>query len=234
MTKEISSMCPTKPEHVGMEPAGPAITRVDAARCSPSIFVDDDGNGDYDNDVAGDLEYNKDSWQSLLLKENKAVVGGGGSGSFNGHFRSILIAASYVACLVVASYALGIKLGSVIRSSGLNDARDDAKYIADGENSTSIAKGMSTIDSSLMTFLAESSTLRARVVDLIIDDLTVPNGVCTERSDRFENAMEAMHLLETDGESIPMEGYPFLFVGSIGENKYSVLFIHFTFVKQLT
>jgi hypothetical protein len=76
---------------------------------------------------------------------------------------------------------------------------------------------MSTIELSLIPFLAESSFIRVKVIDLIVNEYTVPNGVDTARFDRFDNAMEAMQLLEMDGEPIQVEGYPYLFVGLIGE-----------------
>jgi hypothetical protein len=182
-----------------------------------SVAADNIENNNCDETGVGDLECNKDAWQALMKDE--AGEGGGCRGKHKA--RYILLVVFSVTCSVVASYALGIMLGAVIRSLTLNGAQDDA-YTADNDKLTSSllvidTSGMSTIELSLIPFLAESSFIRGKVIDLIIKEYTVPNGVDTARFDRFDNAMEAMQLLETDGEPIQVEGYPYLFVGSIGE-----------------
>ncbi len=55
----------------------------------------------------------------------------------------------------------------------------------------------------------------------------MPNGVDKARFNRFASAIEAMQLLETDREPIQVEGYMYLFIGSIGElsiHLYSIVF----------
>ena len=232
------------PERVELEPTGMPTTRGDhragvqlhhrrsglkanqegvessrsVAHCPSSVAADDIGNNNCDENGVGYLECNKDAWQALM-KEDEADEGGGCRGKHK--VRYILLVVFSVICSVVASYALGIMLGAVIRSLSLNGAQDDA-YTADNDKLTSSllvidTSGMSTIELSLIPFLAESSFIRDKVIDLIVNEYTVPNGVDTARFDRFDNAMEAMQLLEMDGEPIQVEGYPYLFVGSIGE-----------------
>lgn len=243
MVTQVKIMC-GNPERVELEPTGMPTTRGDhragvqlhhrrsglkanqegvessrsVAHCPSSVAADDIGNNSCDETGVGDLECNKDAWQALM-KEDEADEGGGCRGKHKA--RYILLVVFSVTCSVVASYALGIMLGAVIRSLTLNGAQDDA-YTADNDKLTSSllvidTSGMSTIELSLIPFLAESSFIRDKVIDLIVNEYTVPNGVDTARFDRFDNAMEAMQLLEMDGEPIQVEGYPYLFVGSIGE-----------------
>ena len=187
------------------------------AHCPSLVVAEDDENINCDK-IGVSLECNEDEWQSLM-KEDKAGEGGRGGGKQNA--RSILLAVFSVTCFVIASYALGIMLGTVIHSLMLNCAQDDA-YTADNDKPPSLLLvidkgGMSKIDLSLIPFLAESSFIRDKVIDLLVNEYTVPNGVDTARFDRFQTAMETMQLLETDGEPIQVEGYLYLFVGSIGE-----------------
>ena len=232
------------PESVELEPIGATTTRGDhragvqlhhrrsglkfnqkgvelprsVAHLPSLVATDVNQNNNCDETGVGDLECNEDAWQSLL-KEDEAGEGGGCRGKHNA--RSILLVVFSVICSVIASYELGIMLGAVIRSLTLNGAQDGA-YTADNDKLASSllvidTAGMSKIELSLMPFLAESSFIRDKVIDLIVNEYIVPNGVDTARFDRFDNAMKAMQLLETDGEPIQVEGYPYLFVGSIGE-----------------
>jgi hypothetical protein len=156
---------------------------------------------------------------AITQKEDEAVEGDGGRSKCNA--RSILLAVFSVACLVLASYALGTMLGAVIRSLMLNGAQDDAYTANNNKSASSLlvidTAGMLRINLSLIPFLAESSFIQNKVVNLIVNKYTVPNGVDKARFDRFANAMEVMQLLEMDGKPIQVEGYMYLFVGSIGE-----------------
>lgn len=71
-------------------------------------------------------------------------------------------------------------------------------------------------DQTLLLFLSESSFARKKITDLIIHryTATLPSEI---ESDGLDNAIEAIELLETDGEPIQVSGHPFLYVGSVGE-----------------
>jgi len=71
-------------------------------------------------------------------------------------------------------------------------------------------------DQTLLSFLSESSFARKKITDLIIHryTATLPSEI---ESDGLDNAIEAIELLETDGEPIQVSGRPFLYVGSVGE-----------------
>lgn len=74
----------------------------------------------------------------------------------------------------------------------------------------------SRTDQYLMMYLWKSSFGREKVVDMMIDEYTSPLTLEVTTKDRFKNALEAMELMETDGEPVMVKGHPFLFVGSVG------------------
>jgi len=71
-------------------------------------------------------------------------------------------------------------------------------------------------DQTLLSFLSESSFARKEITDLIIHRYTATRPSEIE-SDGLDNAIEAIELLESDGEPIQVSGRPFLFVGSVGK-----------------
>ena len=73
------------------------------------------------------------------------------------------------------------------------------------------------IDQTLLSFLSKSSYAREKVIEMVIDMYTSPSSPCDLLTDKLDNAIEAIDLVETDGEPIQVKGYPFLFVGSVGE-----------------
>ncbi|KAL3774440.1 hypothetical protein ACHAW5_004101 [Stephanodiscus triporus] len=169
-------------------------------------------NGDCDKAGACGPECDEDEWRSLVMEDR--TVDGGGCKSRN-DACTILLGVFCAFSFAAAFYALGGTRGAAApRLLTPNGAQDEDKYAS--SLLVIDTAGMSTIDQSLMPLLAESPFIRSKVIDLIIDGYTAPNGVETERIDRFDNAMDAMHYLETDGEPIQVEGHPFLFVGSIG------------------
>jgi hypothetical protein len=207
-----------------------------ARRSSSSVaVVDDNEKYCYDNERDFDADYNDDggsSWRRLLVPmEVGAVVDGDGDSEGKGRDTSsknarcsgnnVLSVISIATCTIFACYALGTTLGAMISSF----VASSKTVVAPPDNVMSASsslllvdtKGMPDIEGYLMTSLAESSYIRGKVIDTMIDDLTVSNGYLASRSDRFNNAMEALHLLEFDGEPIMVEDHPFLFVGSIGE-----------------
>jgi hypothetical protein len=153
------------------------------------------------------------------------AVDGGGCKSRN-DARSILLGVFCATSFAVAFYALGVTLGAAVPRSLTPNLAQDEDMSASSLLVIDTA-GMSTIDQSLMPLLAESPFIRSKVIDLIMDGYTAPNGVDAERIDRFDNAMDAMHYLETDGEPIQVEGHPFLFVGSIGERSICLQFTQY-------
>ena len=73
------------------------------------------------------------------------------------------------------------------------------------------------IDQTLLSFLSKSSYAREKVIEMVIDLYTSPSSPRDLLTDKLDNAIEAIDLVETDGEPIQVKGYPFLFVGSVGE-----------------
>ncbi len=73
------------------------------------------------------------------------------------------------------------------------------------------------IDQTLLSFLSKSSYAREKVIEMVIDLYTSPSSPYDLLTDKLDNAIEAIDLVEMDGEPIQVKGYPFLFVGSVGE-----------------
>ena len=76
---------------------------------------------------------------------------------------------------------------------------------------------MSNVDQQLLSFLSSSSFHRDTVIDLIIEKYVSHLSPDTMTRTKLHSAMEAIHLVETDGDPVPISEHPFLFVGSIGE-----------------
>ena len=81
----------------------------------------------------------------------------------------------------------------------------------------------SSLDQALLSFLSESSVGREKVIEFMIDQYVSPTTPDNNMVDKLDNAMEAMSFLETDAEPVQVLGYPFLFVGSVGESSYNLL-----------
>jgi hypothetical protein len=142
------------------------------------VAANKDKNNNCDKTGAGCIRCNEDVWQSLI-KLDKAVEGGRGRSKHDA--CSILLVVFSVTCLVVASYALGTMLGAVIRLVSLNGAQGDA-YSADSNKSTSSllvidTAGMSRISLPLIPFLTASLFIQNTVIDLIVNQYTLLNGV---------------------------------------------------------
>jgi len=69
----------------------------------------------------------------------------------------------------------------------------------------------------ILSFLSKSSFARDKVIDLIVNEYTAISTYDEDASDWLDLAIEAMEFCETDGEPAAVEGYDFLFVGSVGE-----------------
>ena len=83
-------------------------------------------------------------------------------------------------------------------------------------SSNTIHDETETLDHSLLSFLSESSLGREKVIEFMIDQYVSPTSPDDNMIDKLDNAMDAISLLETDGEPVEVVGYPFLFVGSVG------------------
>ena len=100
--------------------------------------------------------------------------------------------------------------------AGDNDVR--RKLIKRSHSSIDLGEDYDdTIDQNLMTFLSESPFSRLKVMEYMIDEFVSPSSPDNNMVDKLDNAIEAIDLVETDGEPIQVKGYPFLFVGSVGE-----------------
>ena len=68
----------------------------------------------------------------------------------------------------------------------------------------------------LLSGLARSSSAQDEVIQLIIGQYTADSTDEKEMEDRLENAFEAMKLKREDGKPVQINGYPYLYVGSVG------------------
>ena len=84
-------------------------------------------------------------------------------------------------------------------------------------NNIKINSELDSLDQTLLTFLSESSVGRQKVIEFMIDQYVSPTTPDDNMTDKLDNAMEAMSFMETDAEPVQVLGYPFLFVGSVGE-----------------
>ncbi len=73
------------------------------------------------------------------------------------------------------------------------------------------------IDQTLLSFLSKSSYAREKVIEMVIDQYTSSSSPYGLLPEQLDNAIEAIDLVETDGEPIHVKEHPFLFVGSVGE-----------------
>jgi hypothetical protein len=98
----------------------------------------------------------------------------------------------------------------------------DRKPVASSSSNTDDEE--SSLDQALLSFLSESSVGRQKVIEFMIDQYVSPSTPDNNMVDKLDNAMEAMSFLETDAEPVQVLGYPFLFVGSVGESTHILLF----------
>jgi len=74
---------------------------------------------------------------------------------------------------------------------------------------------LSSIDNTLLQFLAGSPFARERTIELLSAEY-VSEDASDTGEDRLEDAIEVMESMKTDGEPVQVKGHPFLFVGSVG------------------
>jgi len=68
----------------------------------------------------------------------------------------------------------------------------------------------------LLDFLTESPFARSAVTDLLIREWVGEDPPEVTRADKLDDAIEAIQIMEKDGDPVGVEGYPYLFVGSVG------------------
>ena len=71
-------------------------------------------------------------------------------------------------------------------------------------------------DKTLLDYLLRSSYARSKTIQLLTNEYISEESTDIEMSDRLEDTIEAMDLVVSDGDPVQVEGYPFLFVGSVG------------------
>lgn len=75
---------------------------------------------------------------------------------------------------------------------------------------------LSDAEKKLFSYLSDSAAGRDRVRDLLIREFVSETALDPNTEELLESAVGAMKLIETDNEPIQVEGFPFLFVGSVG------------------
>ena len=94
------------------------------------------------------------------------------------------------------------------------------KKQADDESSSTInfddIKDLTPNDKTLLNYLLRSSYARSKTLQLLTNEYISEKSTDIEMSDRLEDTIEAMDLVVSDGDPVQVEGYPFLFVGSVG------------------
>jgi hypothetical protein len=127
-----------------------------------------------------------------------------------------------------------IQLLTTRRDGEIDDDDDGNNYVRRNRklvdrqspnSSNSSNNEIESLDQSLLSFLSDSALGRQKVIEFMIDQYVSPTTPDDNMIDKLDNAMEAISLLETDGEPIQVGGYPFLFVGSVGT---SALACHIT------
>lgn len=67
-----------------------------------------------------------------------------------------------------------------------------------------------------LEFLATSPFARGKIVDLLIREWVGEDPPEETRVDKLDDALEAIQIMESDGEPVGVTGHPYLFVGSVG------------------
>eukprot|EP01082_Thalassiosira_pseudonana_P009266 g8248.t1 g8248 contig29:82407-83444(-) len=73
------------------------------------------------------------------------------------------------------------------------------------------------VEETLMHSLSDSSLARSRVVDMLIHQYLADDTPDEDdMNDKLQSALEAMELCSSDSQPIPVNHFPYLFVGSVG------------------
>lgn len=130
---------------------------------------------------------------------------------------SVCAYALMTVCTIALCLVVGLKTGNFISTHSIVQIQDDVE----AENSIAYAQNYygnyPTIDNSLLTFLSSSPFARNEVIQYMVNDYVSELSEDTLMIDRLETAIEAMQLVEEDGEPVQINGYDYLFVGSVGE-----------------
>jgi hypothetical protein len=130
-----------------------------------------------------------------------------------------------IAAIFPAFYALGILLGTAISTYTMWDGDITSMSMpstmtlrkqATDENLIIDTVGMSSNELALLNSLSSSSFLRGKVLDMMVQEYISPTTLDNDSESKRGSAIEAWQFTEVDDEPIPIQGYPYLFVGSVG------------------
>ena len=91
-----------------------------------------------------------------------------------------------------------------------------ANKVTDNSNRFDDIPDLSKVDKKLLKFLTRSSYALEKTMQLLTDEFIADISADTSLSDKVEDTIEAMGLVVSDGLPVQVEGFPFLFVGSVG------------------
>ncbi len=130
-----------------------------------------------------------------------------------------------ITAIFPAFYAMGILIGTTIStytpwdgditSMSMPSTMTLRKQITD-ENLIIDTVGMSRNEHALLKSLSSSPFLRGKVLDMMVQEYIAPTTLDNDNESKRESAIEAWQFTEAEDEPIPIQGYPYLFVGSVG------------------
>jgi len=161
------------------------------------------------------------------------------------NYKEICMMTCFICGMMIFGYIAGFKLGgtdslpllntldfsghttddddstSHMRASAASMTEATAKDIAankviDNSNRFDDMPDLSKVDKKLLKFLTRSSYAREKTMQLLTDEFISDQSTDTSISDKVVDTIEAMELVVSDGLPVQVEGFPFLFVGSVG------------------
>lgn len=67
----------------------------------------------------------------------------------------------------------------------------------------------------LISYMTKSSYAREKIIHLIVDKYSM-SSPSKPSSTKLDTAFEVLHYIEIDSDPIPVKGYPYLYIGSVG------------------
>jgi len=107
---------------------------------------------------------------------------------------------------------------NVRRRRKLIEQQEERSTSSSSSNNIINLSDFKSLDQTLLSFLSDSSFGRQKVIEFMIEQYVSPTTPDDTMADKLENAMEAMSFLDTDAEPVQVVGFPYLFVGSVGES----------------
>jgi len=144
-----------------------------------------------------------------MLMPTSAMGGGGGS------LRITCIILSIIACAVAGLVTQVGTSPAGIGTAWLGNVRQGSPEEGGTPDERPAAVDSGAHDD-LLQFLATSSFGRRTIVDLLIREWVGEDPPEETRADKLDDALEAIGIMESDGEPVGVTGYPYLFVGSVG------------------